>query len=52
MTVAPVKTSGTLQGPKSLDKELFGDYLVRNHRPSKPLYAQEVVWSRNCNQPN
>ena len=41
----------TLQGPKTTDRFILSDGLLRNHHPSKPLYAQETLWVNNKNHP-
>lgn len=38
---------GTLQGPKTLDRRRLAAGLLRNHHPTKPLLAQETLWSGN-----
>jgi hypothetical protein len=38
---------GTLQGPKTTDRRRLAEGLLRNHHPSKPLYAQETLWPGN-----
>ena len=43
---------GTLQGPKVTDPSKLSAGLLRNHHPSKPLYAQETLWSGNKNHPD
>jgi hypothetical protein len=43
----PWLTYGTLQGPKTFDRAVLRDGLLRNHRPGKPLLAQETLWSGN-----
>jgi hypothetical protein len=43
---------GTLQGPKTTDLSKLSAGLLRNHHPSKPLYAQETLWSGNKNHPD
>jgi hypothetical protein len=44
---APWLTFGTLQGPKTLDRRRLAAGLLRNHHPTKPLLAQETLWSGN-----
>ena len=44
-------TYGTLHGPKTTSPATMSAYLLRNHHPSKPAYAQETLWSGNQNQP-
>ncbi|MBN1672596.1 MAG: DUF5060 domain-containing protein [Kiritimatiellae bacterium] len=41
----------TLQGPKTTSRSTLSAGLLRNHHPSKPLYAQETLWSGNVNHP-
>lgn len=36
----------TLQGPKTFDRRVLSEGLLRNHA-GKPLYAQETLWSGN-----
>ena len=36
-----------MQGPKTLDRDELSEGLLRNHHPSKPLYAQETLWPGN-----
>jgi len=38
---------GTLQGPKTVDRRLLAEGLLRNHHPARPLYAQETLWPGN-----
>jgi len=38
---------GTIQGPKTLDREELSQGLLRNHHPARPLYAQETLWPGN-----
>lgn len=38
---------GVLQGPKTLSREVLSQGLLKNHHPSKPLLAQETLWSGN-----
>lgn len=38
---------GTLQGPKTIDREKLSLILFKNHHPNKPLYAQETLWAGN-----
>lgn len=38
---------GVLQGPKTLDRAVLSKGLLKNHHPSKPLLAQETLWSGN-----
>ncbi len=38
---------GTLQGPKTVNRRKLYDGLLKNHHPSKPLYAQETLWPGN-----
>ena len=38
---------GTLQGPKTTDRRLLAEVLLRNHHPARPLYAQETLWPGN-----
>jgi len=40
-------TYGTLQGPKTLDRNRLSRGLLESHHPSKPLLAQETLWSGN-----
>lgn len=40
-------TFGTLQGPKTVDREELRRGLGRNLHPAKPLFAQETLWSGN-----
>ena len=40
-------TMGTLQGPKTLDRQKLARVVLENHHPAKPLFAQETLWSRN-----
>jgi hypothetical protein len=42
---------GTLQGPKTKDLATLSQGLLRNHHPSRPLYAQETLWPGNENHP-
>lgn len=48
---APWTTYGTLQGPKTLDREVLGQGLRKNHHWEKPLFAQETLWTGNRNHP-
>ncbi len=43
---------GTLQGPKTTDLSALSRGLLNNHHASRPLYAQETLWSGNKNHPN
>jgi hypothetical protein len=43
----PWTTYGVLQGPKTVDLGELSRKLLANHHPSKPLYAQETLWSGN-----
>jgi len=43
---------GTLQGPKTTSLSALSVGLLRNHHASKPLYAQETLWSGNQHHPN
>lgn len=38
---------GTLQGPKTFNRVVLRDGLLRNHHAEKPLLAQETLWSGN-----
>lgn len=38
---------GTLQGPKTLDRNRLARDLLRNHHPARPLFAQETLWPGN-----
>jgi hypothetical protein len=38
---------GTLQGPKTIDREVLYRGLINNHRKDAPLYAQETLWTHN-----
>mgnify|MGYP005844295599 CR=1 FL=1 len=40
-------TYSILQGPKTRNLRELSDGLLRNHHPSKPLLAQETLWSGN-----
>ncbi len=40
-------TFGTLQGPKTIDRTRLSEGLLENLHPSKPLFAQETLWSNN-----
>lgn len=42
-------TYGILQGPKSRDRKVLSRGLLESHHPSKPLLAQETLWSGNVN---
>ena len=44
---APWLSYGVLQGPKTTDLEELSGGLLKNHHPSKPLYAQETLWPGN-----
>jgi hypothetical protein len=39
---------GTLQGPKTTDRQRLAEGLLRNHHPSRPLFAQETLWPGNA----
>lgn len=43
----PWTSYGVLQGPKTTDLDELSAGLLANHHPSKPLYAQETLWSGN-----
>jgi hypothetical protein len=43
----PWPTYTILQGPKTVNLDLLGDTLLDNHHPTRPLYAQETLWSGN-----
>lgn len=43
---------GTLQGPKTTNLGTLSGGLLGSHNPSKPLYAQETLWSGNQNHPD
>jgi len=38
---------GTLQGPKTTNRQRLAEGLLWNHHPSHPLYAQETLWPGN-----
>ncbi|MBN2313589.1 MAG: DUF5060 domain-containing protein [Sedimentisphaerales bacterium] len=38
---------GTLQGPKTTNRQRLAEGLLRNHHPSHPLFAQETLWPGN-----
>ena len=38
---------GTLQGPKTTNRQRLAEGLLRNHHPSRPLFAQETLWPGN-----
>jgi hypothetical protein len=38
---------GTLQGPKTRNRRELAEGLLRNHHPSRPLFAQETLWPGN-----
>jgi hypothetical protein len=38
---------GILQGPKTVDLDELGAGLRASHHPTRPLYAQETLWSGN-----
>ncbi|MEM9585822.1 MAG: fibronectin type III domain-containing protein, partial [Planctomycetota bacterium] len=40
-------TFGTLQGPKTVNRKKLHQGLMESHHPSKPLFAQETLWSGN-----
>ncbi|MFZ5831291.1 MAG: DUF5060 domain-containing protein [Planctomycetota bacterium] len=40
-------TYGVLQGPKTFDLAVLSRGLLKNHHPTKPLLAQETLWSGN-----
>ena len=40
-------TFGTLQGPKTTDRQRLSRGLLESHHPAKPLFAQETLWSGN-----
>jgi hypothetical protein len=40
-------TFGTLQGPKTLNRQELRRKLLKNHHPQKPLLAQETLWGGN-----
>ncbi|HUG94339.1 MAG TPA: DUF5060 domain-containing protein [Planctomycetaceae bacterium] len=42
----------TLQGPKTVDRKRLAAGLLRNQPGSKPLLAQETLWSGNQNHPD
>jgi hypothetical protein len=42
---------GTLQGPKTTSRSTLSEGLLRNHHPSKPLYAHETLWPGNRYHP-
>ena len=42
---------GTLQGPKTLKREVLSAGLLKNHNPAKPLLAQETLWPGNVYHP-
>lgn len=44
-------TFGTLQGPKTLNRKVLSDGLLKNHHPAKPLLAQETLWPGNVYHP-
>ena len=43
---------GTIQGPKVTELPKLSAKLLKNHHLSKPLYAQETLWSGNKNHPD
>lgn len=45
-------TFGTLQGPKTLKREVLSAGLLKNHHEAKPLLAQETLWPGNKFHPN
>ncbi len=38
---------GTVQGPKTTNRQRLAEGLLRNHHPSHPLFAQETLWPGN-----
>jgi hypothetical protein len=44
-------TYGTLQGPKTPNRQRLSRGLLANHHAEKPLLAQETLWSGNENHP-
>jgi hypothetical protein len=42
---------GTLQGPKTQDRQRLSTVLRKNHHEAKPLYAQETLWPGNLHHP-
>jgi hypothetical protein len=48
----PWLTFGTLQGPKTVELPKLSEGALRNHRPNRPLYIQETLWSGNKYHPN
>lgn len=42
---------GTLQGPKTLDRQVLSNGLLKNHNAAKPLLAQETLWPGNVYHP-
>ena len=38
---------GILQGPKTTDRQKLNRILLKNHHPTKPLFAQETLWGGN-----
>ncbi len=42
---------GTLQGPKTTDIAALYEGVLKNHRPDRPLYVQETLWSGNKYHP-
>jgi hypothetical protein len=48
----PWLSFGTLQGPKTVDLPTLSEGALRNHRPDRPLYIQETLWSGNKFHPN
>ncbi len=43
---------GTLQGPKTTDRQRLSRGLLESHHAAKPLLAQETLWSGNENHPD
>jgi hypothetical protein len=45
----PWLTFGTLQGPKTINRQRLSRGLLDSHHAEKPLLAQETLWSGNVN---
>jgi hypothetical protein len=43
----PWNDYGILQGPKTTDRKVLSQVILKNHHPGRPLYMQETLWPGN-----
>jgi hypothetical protein len=49
---SPWSDYGIVQGAKTTNLASIHSYMLKNHTPTRPLYAQEVFWDGNDNMPS